>query len=357
MRQQTWWIGIVLVGVSLGVACSKPQPQEPVVTSQQTAASLFQQYQKPPQGLFSPPPVPENNPMSVEKVELGYLLYFDKRLSGDGTLSCASCHASDKGWTDQASVSTGINGQKGTRSAPTVLNSAYMFTQFWDGRAKSLEEQAEGPFVNPIEMGLKDHDELVAKVKAIRGYGPYFQSAFGEEKITKETIVQAIASFERTLLGGNSRYDKFSQGDKTALTEAEQNGLKLFFGKGNCTRCHAGSNFSDSIFHNLGVGMNAEKPDLGRYEITKQAADKGAFKTPTVRDITKTAPYMHDGSQQTLEEVVTFYNIGGEKNKWLDFRMVPLNLTAKEQQDLVAFMKALDSQDVVEVAPPTKFPN
>jgi cytochrome c peroxidase len=286
---------------------------------------------------------PKENPLTNEKIALGHMLYFDERLSLDGTVSCATCHHPDKGWGDGAPVSTGIKGQQGTRNAPTVINSTYMFSQFWDGRAANLEEQAKGPLINPIEMGNLDHDAVVKRIKEIKGYQPLFQKAFGEGP-TIENIAQAIASFERTVLGGNSKFDRFQNGDTAAFTPEEKLGMDLFFGKANCTRCHVGATFSDSQFHNLGVGFKQAKPDLGRHDHTKKEEDQGAFKTPGLRDITKTAPYMHDGSQTTLEEVIDFYDKGGEKNLYLDINMKPLNLSAEEKKALVAFMKALDSE-------------
>lgn len=295
-----------------------------------------------PLGLDSDLAIPADNPLTSAKAELGSFLYFDKRLSKDATVSCATCHHPNKGWSDQQPVSTGFQGSKGTRNAPTVVNATYMALQFWDGRAKTLEEQSLGPIVNPVEMA-NTHEAMVGTLQKIAGYGPLFQRAFGTPEVTKERVAQAIASFERTLLGGNSRFDRYAAGDKTALSEAESRGRELFFGKANCTRCHVGSNFSDSDFHNLGVGMRAPNPDLGRYEVTRDEKDKGAFKTPTVRDLSRTAPYMHDGSQKTLEEVIDFYDRGGEANPYLDFRVVKLNLTAQEKADLLTFLKSLDS--------------
>lgn len=285
--------------------------------------------------------VPQANPLTPEKVELGKMLYFDPRLSADGTVSCATCHDPKKGWTDQEEVSEGIRQQKGTRNAPTVVNSAFMKIQFWDGRAVTLEEQALGPLINPVEMGNKTHDDVVKKVKSIKGYEPLFMKAFGTGP-TKDTIAQAIAAFERTVLSGNSRYDRFLAGDKKVLNESEVRGMTLFLSKAKCVQCHSGPNFSDSQFHNLGVGMNKTKPDLGRAAISKNKSHTGAFKTPTVRDVARHAPYMHDGSQKTLEEVIEFYDKGGEKNPHLDPLMVPLNLTAQEKADLIQFLKALD---------------
>jgi cytochrome c peroxidase len=296
-----------------------------------------------PLGLNEDLMVPKDNPLTAEKIALGHMLYFDKRISLDGTISCATCHDPNKGWSDGETVSTGIGGKKGRRNAPTVINSTYMFSQFWDGRAATLEEQAKGPMINSVEMGNPDHTVMVARIKAIKGYQPLFQQAFGQEP-TIENITQAIAAFERTILGGNSKFDRFQNGDASAFTAEEKQGMDLFFGKANCTRCHVGATFSDSQFHNLGVGINNPKPDLGRYEVTKKEEDKGAFRTPTLRDVTRTAPYMHDGSEATLEAVIDFYDKGGEKNPHLDFNMKPLHLTPEEKKALIAFLKALDSK-------------
>lgn len=343
MMRNTHILALLLIFIT-ALACSKkePAPKGP----SQTPVDL-----KIPLGLNEDLMVPEDNPLTQEKVDLGKLLYFDTRLSADNTVSCATCHHPDKGWSDGLPVSTGIGGQKGTRNAPTVINATYFFSQFWDGRAPTLEEQAKGPIINPIEMGMEAHDLAVANIKKVPGYQPLFQKAFGEEP-NIENIAKAIASFERTVLGGNSKYDRFQKGDQSALNEQEKLGMELFFGKANCTRCHVGATFSDSQFHNLGVGMDKENPDLGRYVVTKKEEDKGAFKTPGLRDVSKTAPYMHDGSQSTLEEVMEFYDQGGEANPHLDFNMKPLNLTSEEKQALVAFMKALDSDPYPTVQEP-----
>jgi len=303
---------------------------------------------KVPKGLEEVP-IPDDNPMTVEKVELGKQLYFDKRLSGDGTVSCATCHDPVKGWTDNSPVSTGIKGQKGGRSAPTVINSGYALFQFWDGRAATLEEQALGPIQNPIEMG-ETLPSVVKKLNAIPGYRSQFQKAFGTDA-TPDAIAKSIAAFERTIVSGNAPFDRYEGGDKSAMTPEQVRGFELFKGKAQCTNCHVGFTQSDSIFHNLGVGIDAPKPDLGRFDKTKDPKDKGAFKTPTLRDLSKTAPYMHDGSEATLEKVMELYNRGGNKNPDLDAKMKPLNLTEAEKRDLVAFMKALDGE-VTQVTPP-----
>ena len=303
---------------------------------------------KPPLGL-PPVPWPKDNPYSKAKADLGRLLYFDVRLCSDNTVSCATCHAPDKGFTDCAPVSTGIKGQKGGRSAPTVINRAYSAPQFWDGRAATLEEQAKGPPANPIEMTNAKTPEaaykaIEAKLQASPGYVALFEKAFGPKKITMDNVAKAIATFERTVLSGNSAYDKYKAGDKKAMTEAQVRGMKLFFGKAKCNDCHSGPDFTDGSYANLGIGMDLPNPDMGRYKVTGDEADKGAFKTPSLRDCTKSAPYMHDGSLKTLEDVIEHYNKGGTKNEWLDEKVVPLKLSAAEKTDLVAFIKALDGE-------------
>ena len=307
-----------------------------------------------PLGL-NKPKIPQNNPLTKEKVELGRFLYFDKRLSKNNTISCETCHDPDKGWTDQSPVSTGIHGLKGTRSAPPVFNATYNELQFWDGRAPSLEEQAKGPIQNPVEMGfsLKGVEEKIGKIK---GYQKMFKKAFGPGSITAEQIVQAIASFERTILSGDSDYDRFVAGNKQALSPSAQRGMNLFFGRARCDVCHSGVNFSDSKFHNLGVGMNSKNPDLGRYLVTKKEGDQGRFKTPGLRGLLYTHPYMHDGSEKTLEAVVEFYNKGGIRNPYLDKGIHPLGLDARQKKDLVAFLKALNGKPV-RVKIPKTFPN
>lgn len=321
--------------------------------------------------------VPLANPMTKGKVELGKQLYFDARISRDGTVSCATCHNPDKGWTDNLDGSIGIMGQKGSRNAPTVLNTAFGLTMFWDGRAPSLEGQAQGPVQNKIEMGDQSYKQIIERLRTIPGYRDQFRRVFGTD-VTLDGVAKAIAAFERTALSGDSAYDRYDQGDSPEslklLSDGAKRGMVLFglrlrqddefrpgvaLKKANCTSCHAGANFSDEQFHNLGVGWDdkARKfADLGRFVITpvgaKNNAEIGAFKTPTVRDITRTAPYMHDGSEKTLEAVVEFYDRGGNRNPHLDPSMKPLSLTQQEKADLVAFMRSLDGAPVM-VALPT----
>lgn len=285
-----------------------------------------------PAGL---PPVvhPKDNPTTPEKVLLGKQLYFDKRLSGDDSVSCATCHDPAKGFSNGEAVASGVGGLKGGRNSPTVLNSAYQKFQFWDGRAATLEEQALGPIQNPIEMKMT-LDDVVGKLNKIEGYRTQFQQIFGTD-VTSEGMAKAIAAYERTILSGNAPYDKYKAGQQDALSENALRGMKLFFGKANCSACHSGPNFTDNAFHNIGV----KSDDEGRAAISKIGGDKGAFKTPTVRDIARTGPYMHDGSLTTLEEVVEHYNKGGTPNEFLDEEIYALKLTDQEKADLVAFMK------------------
>jgi cytochrome c peroxidase len=318
------------------------------------AAAMAQEMPKAPLGL---PPLqwPRDNPYSAAKTDLGRYLYFDGRLSADGTVSCASCHAPEHGFTDGAPVSTGIRGQKGGRSAPTVINRVYSLAQFWDGRAGTLEEQAKGPMANPIEMG-NTHEAVVAKLQSIAGYRPLFAKAFGSEEITIDRVAQAIACFERTVLSGNAPYDRYKAGDKKAMSAAQVRGMKVFFDRAQCDRCHEGSNFTLNAYANLGVGTDKPDPDVGRFAVTRDARDWGVFKTPTLREIEHTAPYMHDGSLQTLDEVVEFYNKGGISNKNLDANIKPLHLSDQEKGDLVAFLKALSGEGWKGIAPPATMP-
>jgi cytochrome c peroxidase len=313
--------------------------------------------------------VPVSNPLTKGKYELGRQLYFDPRVSLDGTVSCATCHNPAKGWTDNLPVSIGIDGQSGSRSAPSVLNAVYGKTMFWDGRAPSLEGQAQGPVQNPIEMGKQSYKQIIERLRMISGYREQFEKVFGTN-VTLDGMAKAIATFERVAaISGNSKYDKYKD-DPKALSESEKRGMILFglrpypeddykpnvvLQKANCTACHAGFNFTDEDFHNLGIGWVAgtgtspgKFKDLGRWAVEPFGArfdgSMGAFKTPTVRDAALTAPYMHDGSLATLEEVVEHYDKGGHPNPSLDKEMKKLNLTAQEKADLVAFMKALTGE-------------
>lgn len=315
---------------------------------------------EPPLGL-PPIPWPEDNPYSPEKAELGRLLYFDNRVSSDQSVSCASCHEPGKAFTDSQPVSTGIGKQKGGRSAPTVINRAYSTQQFWDGRAPSLEEQAKGPIANPIEMtSHKDaaaaHKACVDCLKAIPGYVERFKTVFGTEDFTIDDVAKAIATFERTVLSGNAPYDRYQAGDTKAMSEAQVRGMDVFFNVAACDACHLGFNFTDGSYANIGIGVDKPVPDPGRFKVSGREEDKGAFKTPTLREVEHTGPYMHDGSLKTLEEVVEHYDKGGVKNPQLHQRIKPLNLTKPQKADLVAFLKALSGEGWQHVKPPAEFP-
>ncbi len=299
--------------------------------------------------------IPADNPLTNEKVELGKLLFFDKRLSKNETIACASCHIPSLAFTDGQAVSTGIHRLQGGRSAPTAINRLFSSVQFWDGRAATLEAQSVGPFVSPVEHGFADHDELVSKINGITGYVKLFQKVFGSKATTK-TVGQAIASFQRTLLSGNSAFDQYQSGkDSEALSEGAKRGLSVFRGKALCFTCHSGANFTDEKFHNLGVDWDSDHVDLGRYVVSKNPKDIGAFKTPTLRDVAKTAPYMHDGRLATLRQVVDFYDQGGIANPHKDPLVQPLKLTEAEKEDLVMFMESLNGEGW-QVMPPIRFP-
>ncbi len=313
----------------------------------------------PPLGL-KPIPWPKDNPYTKEKAELGRILYFDKRLSSDGTVSCGSCHFMTCGFSDCRPIAVGINNAKGTRHSPTVINSAYSTVLFWDGRAATLEEQCKGPIANTKEMSdtsdvHEAHQQCEERVMNIPGYKPLFEKAFGQSDITMDDIAKAVATFERTILSGNSAYDRYRAGDKTAMTEEQIMGWEVFK-KSGCANCHSGFNFTDDSFRNIGVGMDQPNPDLGRYNITKAKSQWGAFKVPTLRDVEHTAPYMHDGSLQTLEEVVDYYDKGGIPNKNLHTLMKPLHLTDEQKKALVSFMKALNGDGWQHFTEPDSFP-
>lgn len=285
--------------------------------------------------------IPEDNPMTAEKVELGKLLYFDKRLSADGTISCATCHDPKMGWAEHKKTSTGIKEQVGPRNSPSVINSAYATSQFWDGREPTLEAQAVGPIQNEIEMG---HSmlTLVKEVNAIPEYKERFQKVFGTE-VTEDGIAKAIAAFERTVLSGNSAYDKYMAGDKSALNEAQLRGMEVF-NQAECATCHTPPLFSNYRFYNAGVGTDLAEPDIGRQSVTENERDFGKFRVPHLRDITDTAPYFHDGSAETLEDAVRLMITGGVDNKNLSalFRgMQDREWTDEQIADLVAFLGAL----------------
>lgn len=312
-----------------------------------------------PLGL-PPVPVPPGNPPTAAAIELGRQLYYDPVLSVDNSVSCATCHHPDYAFADGKSFSSGVRAQKGTRNSPTVLNTAYFNTLFWDGRAATLEEQAAGPVQNPVEMGhtLKGVESKLMRYPAYRAA---FTKAFGSGHITFDMVAKAIASFERTLVSSNSPFDRyFYAHEENALSESAKRGLLVFTraDKGNCAACHEiGKDYAlltDNKFHNVGVGVHNEQPtDVGRYAVTRNDADRGAFRTPTLRNIARTGPYMHDGSLKSLKEVVDFYIGAGNSNPYLDKRIKPLDfLTGQERADLVAFLESLTGETPANVGEP-----
>ena len=290
-------------------------------------------------------PIPSSNLNYTAKIELGKQLYFDGRLSKNNAISCAFCHNPGTGFADPRQTSIGVGGGVGGRQSPTVYNTGLNHVQFWDGRARSLEEQAIGPIHNPVEMA-ETHEHVVAKLGKIKGYQQQFRAVFGTD-VNLQGIAEAIAAYERTVLSTNSAFDKYVLGAQKAMDEAAVRGLALFKGKARCILCHNGPNFTDNQFHNLGVPqVGPMKEDLGRFAVSRAEKDRGAFKTPTLRSITETAPYMHDGAFKTLEEVVEFMDQGGGSNPNLSPLVKPLNLTAEEKSDLVTFLKALAGEPI-----------
>jgi cytochrome c peroxidase len=305
-------------------------------------------------------PQPKDNKMTPQRVALGKLLYFDTRLSRDNTISCATCHHPDRGWTDlnPTSKAVGFKGRVGPRNSPVILNSAYQKHQFWDGRAKSLEQQALGPIEAGVEMNMPVAD-LVPKLNKIKGYVALFEEAYPGEGLTKKSLAKAIASFERTVVSTDSSFDKYIKGDKKAMSKKALAGFELFKGKAKCTACHDTFNFTDGSFHNIGLNDGELKgKELGRYNVKARAAWYGVMKTPTLRDVTKSAPYFHDGSVKTLEEATVICSSGGRyengvKNK--SDAMKDRNLTRTEVDKVVSFMKALTGPNL-DIKIPTKFP-
>lgn len=359
------WAG-AMTALAMCGACSQMKPQAQVESP----------------GYGPLPPIatvtPRDNPSTPEKIELGRMLYFDPRLSGDSSKSCATCHTPQTGWTNRSQLSDGYPGTKHWRSVPTVMNAAYQKFFFWDGRAGSLEEQAQGPVQAPIEMN-QNPAHLVEKLSQIPEYNRRFKEVFGTS-VTFDNVAKAIAAFERTVVSRNVPFDRYLAGDKSALTEDQVKGFKLFDGKAGCFRCHNGPFLSDHMFHAIGVpetetlqkdsdriatrhffaknaGYSNETDgyrvpaDYGRELITKDASDRFGFITPSLREVAKTPPYMHNGAFTTLEEVIDFYDKGGGEIPNLDGRIFKLNLTDEEKQQLVAFLESLSGDDIIVEAP------
>ena len=295
-----------------------------------------------PLGLDANRPVPKDNPLTEAKVRLGRRLFFDPILSADGAVSCASCHDPAHGLAGQARLAVGIKGKHMHRNAPSLWNRAYGTSFFWDGRESSLEGQALRPIESSSEMG-GTIEGAVERLRAQKEYTFLFEAAF-TDGVTANNLAKSLASFERVLLSGDSRVDRFRNGQVRALSDNERHGLWLYESRGGCWRCHSGPNFTDEHFHNTGMSWSEPPIDLGRYAVTNRDSDRGRFRTPTLRNVALTAPYMHDGSLATLEDVVDFYNRGGGKNTGLDEAIVPLDLTPQDKKDLVAFLKALSGE-------------
>jgi cytochrome c peroxidase len=319
---------------------------------------------KVPLGL-PPVPVPADNPLTEETIALGRRLFYDPSLSVDGTVSCASCHAPQFSFSDHRPLSQGVGGKTGTRHAPTVINSAYSSLQFWDGRATSLEEQAKGPMENPVEMA-HTLDGVVKQVQADPRYRELFLKAWGTEQMDIDLIAKSIASFERTVIAGNSPFDRFYYGrDSKAITLEAQRGMKIFVSpkKGNCATCHPlgkdNSIFTDNKFHNLGIGADTRGNlnDEGRFKVTKNDVDMGAFKTPTLRNLTNRGPYMHDGSFPTVKDALGHYIGGGNWNSHLDKEIHSLDiLTFDERDELLQFLDTLNGTLPENIGPPADLP-
>jgi len=284
--------------------------------------------------------VPESNPLTPPKIALGERLFFDRALSRDGSIACASCHRPEHAFSDTSAVSVGVGARSGRRNSPTLLNRGYGRSLFWDGRVIALEEQVLHPIQDSLEMDLP-LEELVNRLRDDRSYRSEFRRVF-QDGVTSGNVARALASYLRTLRSGGAPIDRYRHGDSTALSASAQRGLMLFLGRASCAACHAGPNFTDEQFHNTGVAWQRGSPaDSGRGAITRAAQDVGAFKTPTLREVACTAPYMHDGSLRTLDDVIDFYDRGGHANAYLDGEIRPLRLDAEEKRSLVALLRAL----------------
>jgi len=305
-----------------------------------TAVGTAQAEPQPKESYLRPDtvPAPADNKVTPERVELGRALFFDPRLSGSNWISCATCHNPALGWSDGLPTAIGHGMKVLGRATPTILNTAYQRKQMWDGRFRSLEEQALGPIQAPGEMAGGDIKEVAAEIQSIPGYVAMFDKAYPGAGINKDTIAKAIASYERTVVSTEAPFDRWIKGDKNAISASAKRGFDLFEGKANCNACHMGFDFMDDGFHNIGLKGNQ---DVGRFAKLPLPLMKGAFKTPTLRDVTLTAPYMHNGMYRTLEEVVAHYNRGGDVKANLDPNMKPLNLSKREQADIVEFLETL----------------
>jgi len=333
-----WVFSLAISGIALQ-GCKRIVSNKPIGKPVAIAAPL---------GL-PPVPIPANNPATADAIALGRKLFYDSRLSNQGTLSCASCHIPGHDFSDPHNVSLGFGGARGARNAPSVVNAAYLPSQFWDGRASTLEEQMLGPVADPVEMD-NTAQGVVTNLEKETQYPPLFRKVFGTPDITINRVENAVASYERTLLSGDSAFDRYEYGgDEKALTAQQIRGLAIFRDsqRGNCAVCHTISAhyalFTDGKFHNIGEGVDDDGKfdDVGRMDQSHMVADTGAFETPTLRDIAETGPYMHNGRLKTLDEVVQYYAGQGNSNPYLDKEMKKIHLTAQDRSDLVAFLDSL----------------
>ena len=326
-----------LIAIILTVPLAAPPAGPPPVPPDTLPADL--DLTAVPAGLSARPAAPADNPLTPAKARLGRRLFFDPVLSADRSVACATCHDPAHGFAGTSPAAVGAHGRTGRRNAPSLLNVAYHTAFFWDGRAATLEEQALQPIADPREMDSSP-EEAVRRLRADPTYVAQFREAFGEE-VGPQTLARALASFERTLVAGNSAVDRFRAGRVTDLPAAARQGLWLFESRAGCWRCHSGAALTDGKFHNTGIGWGGD--DLGRMAVTGRDADRGLFKTPTLRNVARTGPYMHDGSVATLAEVVRYYGRGGNANPHLDPAVKPLALSDDDVRHLVAFLEALTS--------------
>ncbi len=334
-------VALAVLVAALGfVGCDVPTSEDP-----EPEAAAFPQLEG-----YAEMEIPADNPMTAEKVALGKQLYYDKRLSGDGNRSCYGCHLKEHGLTDGKPVAIGAFDKTLTRSSPTLWNIGYHSELYWDGRSGALEKQVQGAWGGG-NMGASGNDgapsmgDICAKLNEIAGYKEQFNAIFGEDA-TPDNVAMAVASFMRTIVAADSAWVKFRSGDDSAISEQAKRGWTVFSEKAKCTNCHDGLLLTDLQYHNVGIGMDAETPDVGRAKVSGDEKDTGAFKTPTLLDISKSAPYMHDGSVATLEDAVELMTTGGKANEWLDETNLAdakdANLTDEDKADLVAFLKSLD---------------
>ncbi len=371
MRKRIWRVAALLLGI--GTMTAVPASAE--LPKAGPLAEPAKETQTGYPRLLADATTPADNPSTPEKIALGKALFFDGRLSADGTVSCATCHDPEKGFTDHKVTSEGIGKKLGHRNAPSVLNAMFNGSQFWDGRAQMLEDQAKLPILNPVEMGQKSPTDVIAALSKIPEYTTAFQKIFGRP-LNYDDLGRALAAYERTQAAMSSRFDRYIAGDETALTPSEKRGWTLFNGKGRCMSCHSFNGtqptFVDNKFHNIGVSahkqnfvelarkglqllssadstaidraaIETDMSELGRFLVTKQPQDIGSFKTPGLRNLLVTQPYFHDGSQATLWDVIDHYNKGGLQNPFLDGGITRLGLTEPEIDDMVAFLATLTS--------------